>query len=160
MMDTGRKTNAYKIDQILKMYSALHIIEKMYNNSYQRLFWPSLIQFGMIVGCFSSALCLGKWETISSDPRLVILILAMINSAMICTFYSYCASKVNTASRLFLNFKGRFFHNISIRKRILSKQVLSIKVSDNFIDSEFPLNVSKFCLNNTFSLIVILRVSN
>jgi len=159
-MDTGKVTNPYKMNQLVNMYSALQIIERMYNNNYQWLFWPSFIQTGIIAACFSSALCLSKWEMISNDPRLVILILCMINSAMICTFYPYCASKVNTASCLFLNFKCRVFHNACIRKRILSKQALSIKVSDNFIDSEFPLNVSKFCMNNTFSLLVIFRASN
>jgi len=109
---------------------------------------------------FLSALCLSKWEIISSDPRLVILILAMINSALMCSFCPYCASKVNTASCLFLNFKCRIFTKICIKKCILSKRALRINVSDNFMDSEFPLNVSKFCVNNIFSLIVIFRASN
>jgi len=160
IMGTGRITRVHKMNQLLNMYSALQIIEKMYNNNYQCLFWPSFIQAGIVVACFSSALCLSMLEMISSDPRLLILILAMINSAVICTFCPYCASKLNTASCFFLNFKCRVFHNTCIRKRILSKRALSIKVSDNFIDSEFPLNVSKFCMNNIFSLIVIFRASN
>jgi len=160
IMDAGRITNPYKMNQLLNMYSAMQIIERIYNDNYQRLFWPSFMQAGIICFCISSALCLSKWKKFSSDPRLPILIIVIINAGMMCTFYPYCASKVNTASCLFLNFKCRVFNKVCIRKRILSKQALSIKVSDNFIDSEFPLSVSKFCVNNIFSLIVIFRASN
>jgi len=159
MMDTGRIMNASKMDLLLNMYSTLQIIERMYNNYYRHMFWPSFLQGGVMVACLSSALCLSKWEMTTSDPRLIMLILAMVNSSMACTLYPYCASKVNTASGLFLNRKCRDFYNICIRKRLLSKPTLSIKISDNFMDSEFPLSVSMFCVNNIFSLVVIFRTS-
>jgi len=148
------------MNQLLNLYSILQIVEKMYNNYYQHLFWPSFLQAGIFTVCISSALSLSQWEKFSDDPRMVFLILTMINSIMICTFYPYCASQVNTASRSFLKRKCRGFYNICIRKRILSKKSLSVKVSDNFIDSEFPLSVSLFCVNNIFSLVVIFRTSN
>jgi len=160
-MNTGKIANTSKMDLLLHMCSTLQITERTYNSYYQRLFWLSLIQAGIICSCISSALCISKWDMISDDPRLPILILVIINTGMICTFYPfYCASKVNTASCLLLKCKCRDFNNICIRKLVFSKRALSIKISDNFIDSEFPLTVSMFCVNNIFSLIVIFRKSN
>jgi len=159
-MDTGRIANISKMNQLLNMYSKLQIIERMYNNYYRHLFWPSFLQAGIIATCISSALCLSKWDMISNDPRLLFLILSIVNAGMICTFYPYCASKVNVVSDGLLKYKCRGFYNICIRKRILSKPALSIKISDNFIDSQFPLNVAMFCVNNIFSLIVIFRASD
>jgi len=151
-------SNVSKIDKVLCKYSMLQIIERMYNNHYRSVFWPLFIQVGVFSLCISAALCLSKWNQVSNDPRVIVLFVTVLNCSMICIFCPYCASKVNTASRLFLTSKSRF--NIYLRKRISSKRKLAIEISNNFIDSKFPLTVSMFCVSNIFSLLIIFRKSN
>jgi len=148
------------MDKLLTMYSMIQVVETMYNNCYKRLFWPALVQLGIVAVCISAALCLSKWDLIVNDPRGILLFVAMIEGFIACIFTPYFASKVNTTSRLFLDGKCRDFSNIYLRKRTFSKRPLSIKISNNFMDSEFPLSVLMFCVNQIFSLIVIIRESN
>jgi len=152
--------NVLNTDRVFNVYSILQIIERMYNNYYQRFFWPALVQVGILGVCISSALCLTKWDIVSNDPRGILLFVTILDCSIACMFAPYFASKVNTASQLFLSRKCRGFSNLYLRKRSLSKPPLSIRISDNFMDSLFPLSVLMFCVNNIFSLIVIIRDSN
>jgi len=126
-MDTPKITNASKMDQVLNFYPILQIIERMYNNYYRHGFWPALVQVGILGVTISSALCLTKWNLISNDPRVVFLFVTILECSIACIFAPYFASKVNTASRLFLIAKCRGFSNIYTRKCILSKRPWVLK---------------------------------
>jgi len=158
-MDTRTITNVSKMDKVFNTYAILQIIERMYNNYYRHCFWPALVQVGIFSVCISSALCLTKWNLVSNDPPGILLLVAILESSTACMFGPYIASKVNTASRLFLINKCSGFANTYTRKRILSKRPLSIKIADNFMDSQFPLSVLMFCVNNIFTLAVVFRNS-
>jgi len=153
------KPNVSKINELIGTYSILHILEIMYNNYCQSVIWPALVQVGTIMICFPMSLCLSKWNLVSKDPRVLLLLVLIVNGFIACIFAPYCASKVNTMSRLFLKYECRGFSNKYLRKRILSKPILSIKISDNFMDIQFPLTVFMFCVNNIFSLLVIFKQS-
>jgi len=152
--------NVFKTSRVFDVYSILQILERMYNNYYQRFFWPALVQVGILGVCVSSALSLTKWDLVSNDPRGILLFVTILDCSIACMFAPYFASKLNTASRLFLSGKCKGFSNLYLRKRVLSKTPLSIKISSNFMDSQFPLSVLMLCVNNIFSLIVIIRETN
>jgi len=154
-----RTTNVSKTDELIKTYSILQIIERMYNNYYRSVFWPVFIQLATIAVVFSTSLCLSMWHIVSKDPRVLLLLLCIVNGILGCIFAPYCSSKVNTKSCLFLKYQCRVFSNKYLRKRILSKPTLSIKISDNFMDVQFPLTVLMFCVNNVFALLVIFKQS-
>jgi len=135
----------------------LQIVERMYNNYYRSVFWPAVIQFGTLLVVSSLSLCLSKWHIISKDPRVYFMFVATLGGFTACIFAPYCASKVNTKSRLFVKYQCRVISSTYLRKRMISKPILSIKISDNFMDVQFPLTVLMFCVNNVFSLIVILK---
>jgi len=151
------KTNVSKTDQLIKTYSILQILERMYNNYYRRIFWPTLVQCCTSCVIFPLSLCLSKWHIVSKDPRVLLLFICIVNGFVGGVFAPYCASKVNTSSRLFLKYQCRVFSNSYLRKRIFSKPILSIKISDNFMDVQFPLSVLMFFVNNIFSLLIIFK---
>jgi len=131
----------------------------MYNNYYQKVIWPSLVQVGTLMVCFPASICLSMWPIVSQDSRVLWLFIFIVNGFTGCIFGPYCASKVNTMSCLFLIYQCRGFSSKYMRKRVLSKQILSIKILDNFMDAQFPLTVFIFCTNNIFSLLVIFKQS-
>jgi len=131
----------------------------MYNNYYRSIFWPALIQMCTLAVILPLSLCLSKWHIVSKDPRVLLLFVCIVNGFLGCVFASYCASKVNTSSRIFIKYQCRVFFSKYLRKRIFSKPILSIKISDNFIDAQFPLTVLMFCVNNVVSLLVIFKTS-
>jgi len=151
--------NVFKINELISMYSVLQLLERMYNNYYRAVYWPAIVQIGALAAIFLTSLCLSKWHIVSKDPRALLLLICILEGFTACVFAPYCASKVNTQSRLFLTYQRRVFSNKYLRKLILSKPILSIKVSDNFIDNQFPLTVLMFCVNNVFSLLVIFKES-
>jgi len=164
-MDTGMTSSVPKMDKVLTMYSMVQIVERMYNNYYRRAFWPALVQVGIIGTVIPSALCLSMWNLVSKDPRVLLMFVTILEGSVLCILAPYCASKVNTTSRLFLKdkctiLKYNVFSDMYLRKRVSSKTTLKIKLSDNFMDSEFPLSVLMFCVNNIFSLLVIFKRSN
>jgi len=148
-----------KIGELIDTYSILQLLERMYNNYYRSLVWPVIVQVGVIIVCIPASLCLSKWHIVSTDPRVLLQFICIADGFIACLYAPYCASKVNTTSRLFLKRYCRDIKVKYIRKRILSKPVLSIRISDNFIDVQFPLTVLMFCVNNVFSLIVIFKQS-
>jgi len=141
------------------MYSVLQILERMYNNYYRTVFLPAVMQVGVLIVCFPVSLCVSKWHIVSKDPRLLLLFICILQGFECCMFAPYCASKVSTQSCLFLKQLRRVSSSTYLRKRICSKPILSIKVSDNFMDVQFPLTVLMFCVNNIFSLLVIFKKS-
>jgi len=145
--------------ELIHSYSILQILERMYNNYYRSIFWPALVQVGVIIVCFSAILCLGKWHIVSKDPRVLLLQSLILYGFVVCMFAPYCASKVNTESCQFVKNHCRGFSSKYLRKRILSKPILSIRIADNFMDVQFPLTVSMFCVKNIFSLLVIFKRS-
>jgi len=152
-------TNVSKTDELLKAYSILQIIERMYNNYYRSVFWPVFLQWATLSVVPPASLCLSKWHIVSKDPRVLLLLIFIVNGILGCIFAPYCASKVNTMSRLFLKHQCRFFSNKYLRKRVVSKPILSIKIADNYMDVQFPLTVLMFCVNNVFALLVIFKQS-
>jgi len=158
-MESTRTTNVAKIHEVINTYTVLQILERMYNNYYRSVFWPGIVQVGTLILCFSASLCMSSWNIISQDPRVLLLFIGILNGFIACMFTPYCASKVNTVSRLFLKHQCRGFSSKYVRNRILSKPILSIKISDNYMDVQFPLTVSIFCVNNIFSLLVIFKRS-
>jgi len=158
-METARRVNGSKMEELFHTYSNLQVLERMYNNYYRSTFWPALVQVGTLTTCFPVALCMSKWHILSKDPRVLLLFICILNGFIACILGPYFASKVNTGSRLLLKHQSRVFSNTYIRKRTLSKPNLNIKIADNFIDVKFPLTVSMFCVNNVFSLLIILKQS-
>jgi len=98
-------------------------------------------------------------QIVSKDPRVLLLLSLILDGFIGCIFAPYCASKVNTESRGFLKYQCRDFSSKYLRKRISSKPILSIRIADNFMDVQFPLTVSMFCVTNIFSLLVIFKRS-
>jgi len=131
----------------------------MYNNYYRIFIWPVLLQWATLAVYFPLSICLSKWHIVSKDPRVLLMFICIVLGLIASVFAPYCASKVNTRSRLFLKYQCRVFSDKYLRKRILSKPILSIKIADNFIDVQFPLTVFMFCVNNVFALLVILKQS-
>jgi len=158
-LETTRATNVSEIDKLIKAYSSLQILERMYNNYYRSVIWPALVQLGTLAIFVPLSLCLSKWHMISKDPRVLMLFISILQGFIGCVFAPYFASKVNTTSRLFLRYQCRAFSSTYLRKRISSKPILSIKISDNFMDVQFPLTVLMFCFNNVFSLLIIFKQS-
>jgi len=141
------------------MYSMLQILERMYNNYYRSIFWPTVVQCSTIAVVFPLSSCLSKWHIISKDPRVLLIFVCILEGFIGGILAPYCASKLNTRSQLFLKQQCRVFSNTYLRKRIFSKPILSIKISDNFMDVQFPLTVLMFCVNNVFTLLVIFKQS-
>jgi len=149
------------MEGLISLYSALQIIEQLYNNYYRRLYWPTLFQIGILIVCIPSAVCIGKWETIANDPRLPLMILSIVNGWIIVFLSTTCGSKVNKRSILFnedaLKHNGYFSASKYLRKRIRSKMTMAVRVADSFIDSEMPLNMSLFCVSNIISLVMVFQ---
>jgi len=143
----------------MSTYSVLQVVEKMYNNYYRSVLWPALVQVGVLIICFPASLCLSKWQIVSKDPRVLLLLSLILDGFIGCIFSTYCASKVNTESHGFLKYQCRDFSSKYLRKRISSKPILSVRIADNFMDVQFPLTVLMFCVSNIFSLLVIFKRS-
>jgi len=158
-LEATRATNVFKTDELIKTYSSLQILERMYNNYYRRIFWPTIVQLATISVVFPLSLCLSKWQIISKDTRVLLLLILIVNGFVGGVFAPYCASKVNTSSRLFIKYQCRVFSSSYLRKRVFSKPILSIKISDNYMDVQFPLTILMFCVNNVFSLLIIFKQS-
>jgi len=122
---------------------------------------PTLLQYGIILLCIPSAVCIAKWKAISNDPRVILIILAIINGWIIAFVGTALGSKLFTTSESLLKNLLRVkppgvLHKYLIKK-IYSKQPMAVKVSDSFIDSEMPLNVALFCFSNIVSLLMIFK---
>jgi len=131
----------------------------MYNNYYRSVFWPVFIQWTTLAVYLPLSLCISKWHIVSKDPRVFLLLIFAVAGSVGCIFAPYCASKLNTSSRLFIKYQCRVFSSTYLRKRVFSKPILSVKIADNFMDVQFPLTVLMFCVNNVFSLLVIFKES-
>jgi len=121
-------------------YSVLQIVERMYDNYYQSVLWPAFAQVGVSIICFPASLCLNKRHFFLLDGFIVYI------------FAPYCASKINTGSRALLKYMCWSFSSKYLRKRILSKPILRLKIADNFMDVQFPSNLTVWmvCMNNSF----------
>jgi len=158
-LEATNTTNISKTEELINMYSILQIIERMCNNYYRNVVWPALVQICTLCVVLPLSLCMGKWDIVSQDPRILLLLICIVNGFIGCVFAPYCASKVNTRSCGFLQDQCRVFFSPYLRKRNFSKPILSIKIGDNFMDIQFPLTVLMFCVNNVFSLLIILKES-
>jgi len=151
------------MNHIINLYSCLQILGRLSNNYYKNLILPTLLQFGMIIVCIPSAVCIGRWKVISKDPRLALIIIAIINGLMIIFVGTTCASNLFKSSTTLLQNMRRvkYQSNVSLylRKRIISKQMIAVRIANCLIDSEMPLNVALFCVSNIISLLMIFKNS-
>jgi len=118
-LKTGVVNNRQQMRHIVSLYSGLQIIDGLYNNYYTSVFMPTILQFGIIILCIPSAVLIAKWEEISNDPTIVLIIIAIINGWKI----SFAASTVG--SKLFTNSKSLLKNMLRVKPpRILHKYLI------------------------------------
>jgi len=133
----------------------------MYNNYFSKLFWPTVLQLGVLGVCVPFAICASKWKLVLNDPRLILMPLAVAYGWLITFLGTKYGSKVHTTSINLLQKFGRIkFSPCSsryFRRRIKSKHWMAVKVANNFMDAEMPLNITSFCISNVITLLEALK---
>jgi len=150
-----------KFENILGMYSCLQIIDSMYNNYFSKFYWPTIPQLGVLAMCTPVAICIRKWELVSNDPRLALMLLAVANGWLVTFLATKVGSKLYSGSvkllQRFDRIKFSPWSNRYFRRRIRSKHTIALNVADNFMDAETPLTVTSFCITNVISLMEVLK---
>jgi len=155
------QNTSWKLENILETYSCLQIVECMYNNYFSKLFWPMLLQAGVVSVCIPLAICISKWKMVSKDPRLVLMLLALTYGWLITFVETKYGSKLHSGSvsllQTFNVIKLSPWSNRYFKRRIKSKHSMAVKVADNFMDAEMPLSMTTFCVSNVISLLEALK---
>jgi len=155
------RNTSKSLDQVINLYSSLQITERLYNNYYKYIYWPPLMLLGIIAICIPSSIGLAKWKILSDDPRVLLLPMCIIDGWFVVFVSTNYGSKVNAYSNILLKdiklIGSSRQHTRFTRKRIKSKTAVGVKISDNLIDKEMPLNIFMFCVDNIISLLAILN---
>jgi hypothetical protein len=141
---------------LMRKYKELQILTIMFNEIYQVDFFAKVVSCGILIIVSSGFFVISTYHV---NPIVVAIgPLIVLTKYVLLTVIFSLASKVWTSSA---EFKSALIRNNAVMKRSLSKdekslQNLKIMVgSSNFIDRNTPFTLVSFCIEQTFSLLLM-----